>query len=309
MKKIVLLIMLACLSMAFAGDKKKLVPKVYGRINLSYGMEDINDADAWKLKSHSSRFGIKGSYDLTDTLKAVYKMEWGVDVADVSKASQDHIKSRNQFVGLAGNFGTIMAGRHDTPTKMAQGKMDLFNDAETDIKTLTAGEIRANNVLAYASPKLGGSFSFVAAVIPGEGSDLGDGPADVISANITYNKDGLYAAVARDQDLGEIDITRLVLLYKVNQWQVGGLYELVTHDEDGSDDHNAFIFNAAFKTGNTRWKVQYGDSEIKNNLDSLTVGVDYIFNKKAFLYAYYATMEDDLDNEKDYIKFGGLFKF
>ena len=31
-------------------------------------------------------------------------------------------------VGLKGAFGKVFMGMHDTPTKKAQGKVDLFND-------------------------------------------------------------------------------------------------------------------------------------------------------------------------------------
>ena len=54
--------------------------------------------------------------------------------------------------GIKGSFGTVWAGKHDTPTKLAQGKIDLFNDLEGDIKNTFEGENRVSNIVAYSSP-------------------------------------------------------------------------------------------------------------------------------------------------------------
>ncbi len=37
-------------------------------------------------------------------------------------------KQRNIYAGIKGQYGSLLAGKNDTPTKQAQKKIDLFND-------------------------------------------------------------------------------------------------------------------------------------------------------------------------------------
>ena len=69
-------------------------------------------------------------------MKAIYQWESGFDAgtngalnsynAAPSTANGGLGNQRDTFVGLSGGFGTVIAGRHDTPYKMA-GSSDLFN--------------------------------------------------------------------------------------------------------------------------------------------------------------------------------------
>ena len=45
---------------------------------------------------------------------------------------------------------------HDTPTKKAQGKIDLFNDTAGDIKNILWGENRSKKIIQWSSPKVNG---------------------------------------------------------------------------------------------------------------------------------------------------------
>ena len=109
-----------------AGD-----PKVYGKANLSLNLTDDEGTDTTKLNSNASRFGIKGSFDASDSIKAIYKFEYETFIDDGDDGKEDsnsEFKQRNIYAGFQGGFGTIIAGNHDTPTKLAQGKIDRFND-------------------------------------------------------------------------------------------------------------------------------------------------------------------------------------
>ncbi|QAB14696.1 porin [Hydrogenovibrio thermophilus] len=159
-------------------------PTVYGQINMALEQASVKDSNGDKYKadsgtqvnSRNSRIGIKGASDLGNGLKAVYKAEFKVNID-----SSGGLGNRNQYVGLAGGFGTVLMGRHDTPMKMIQAK-DLFNDAGlADNKPISGGlgalgsggEVRASNVLAYVSPSFGG-VKLMAAFVPKEdGSQYG----------------------------------------------------------------------------------------------------------------------------------------
>lgn len=103
-------------------------PAVYGILHASVDHMDYDETargDYWQVESRASRLGAKGSKDLGNGLKAIYKMEFEVDIADDNGG--DNITARNQYVGLSCDFGTLLVGRHDTPYKVFTGK-DMFSD-------------------------------------------------------------------------------------------------------------------------------------------------------------------------------------
>ncbi len=128
------------------------MPKIYGKLNLSIDYDGGNGASTNSdLISNASRIGMKGDFEINDKLTGIYQLEYQVDVANNSSST---FKTRNSFLGITGNFGTIRLGTYDTPIKRAGLKADLFNDLRGDIKNITAGENRNSSFLGYDSPEL-----------------------------------------------------------------------------------------------------------------------------------------------------------
>lgn len=128
------------------------MPKIYGKLNLSIDYDGGNGASTNSdLISNASRVGMKGDFEINDKLTGIYQLEYQVDVANNSSST---FKTRNSFLGITGNFGTIRVGTYDTPIKRAGLKADLFNDLRGDIKNITAGENRNSSFLGYESPEL-----------------------------------------------------------------------------------------------------------------------------------------------------------
>lgn len=241
LKKLLLATAVAALSVSAANA----APTVYGKafltldyVSTDYDAANKTDEDTFKLNSNQSRIGFKGEDDLTDTTKLVYQLEYGIDVDDDSQ----QFRSRNTYVGLAHNtLGTVLAGRHDTPLKLAQNKVDVFNDSLFDIKNAgVSGEYRANNMVAYQSPVIVGMpVSFMAATALSETDADGDilvsaasGAKPAVyrdrkvkdngySALLAYDKNGVYLAGAYDKDMGANNVNTGVI---DNTWRlVAGL--------------------------------------------------------------------------------------
>ena len=70
-------------------------------------------------------------------------------------SNNDIFKARNQYVGLAGGFGTVMLGKRDTAFKDTSNKIDLFNDHSADVKVLWEGENREEDSITYYTPSFG----------------------------------------------------------------------------------------------------------------------------------------------------------
>lgn len=241
MKKIAIASAIALASITAA----HAAPTVYGKafltldyVSTDYDAANKTDEDTFKLNSNASRIGFKGDDDLTDTTKLIYQLEYQINPDDDSQ----QFKSRNTYVGLAHNtLGTVLAGRHDTPLKLAQNKVDVFNDTLFDITNAgVSGENRANNTLAYQSPVIVGMpVSFMAATALSEtdadGNILvsaasGTKPAvyrdrkvkdNGYSALLAYDKNGVYLAGAYDKDMGANNVNTGVI---DNTWRlVAGL--------------------------------------------------------------------------------------
>jgi predicted porin len=63
-------------------------------------------------RGRASRIGVKGSEDLGNGLKAIYQVEFGINLNDTNNnvlSNADSITYRNTFVGLAGDWGTSWA--------------------------------------------------------------------------------------------------------------------------------------------------------------------------------------------------------
>ena len=267
-------------------------PTVYGIANAAVQSDAAGDSTGMTVDSIASRVGIKGSEDLGNGLKAVYKMEFGLDIT-----SNDTLSSRNQYVGLAGGFGTVLMGRHDTPMKMSQPK-DLFNDGlsdNTNIMNIADGEDRASNVIAYVSPTFSG-VKIVAATVagttaPSTKSEL----ANVYSVAAMYGstKKGLYLAAAYNggDALEDSEQTRLSA-----QYATGGLVANLMYQAQ-ENQGSAIVASAGYKIGKMMPKIKIADTSETNNSGAdgsvVSVGLNYSLGKKTTAYVEYAMFDED----------------
>lgn len=308
MKKLMLSAAIAS-TMGFASQGLAAGPidgTIYGKVNISAVNAENGADDTWKLNSNASRLGVKGKTEIADGLYAVYKAEFEMCVDDGDCKGQTFTQ-RNIMGGIKGSFGTVWAGKHDSPTKLAQNKIDLFNDLEGDIKNTFEGENRVSNIVAYTSPKING-FSTTVAMIPGEGADVdGDGQDDTgltdgISYSLSYSMDNLYIAVAGDQDVDSQDLLRIIAQYKMDALKLGVMYQQ-NEDNLGTKDESGFFVSAAYKLDKkTTLKAQYGSIEDDVDGDeeeTMSLGADYKLAKGTKLYVFYTYNTDSSVGEAD----------
>ena len=203
MNKVILLTTaMASLAIApFTAANGPIDGKLYGKINVAVVNSDSGSTDTWKLNSNASRIGLKGSSQISEGLSVFYKTEFEVAV-DNGNFGDDEDKStfkqRNIYAGIKGQYGSLLAGKNDTPTKLAQKKIDLFQRPRWRYQENFLLKIVHVNIIAYTTPKYG-NFSASYAVMPSE-ADNG-GLADSKSYSVNYKKDGLYLAFATDSNV------------------------------------------------------------------------------------------------------------
>jgi predicted porin len=277
--------------------------KVYGKINAAILSTDNKGISDTYLESHASRLGFKGKTAVDHGMSVIYKLEYEVNPTEknASKAGATDttiFKQRNAIVGLQTAAGTIMMGTHDTPMKLAQGKIDLFNDLTYgDIKNVLEGEVRANDIVMYTSPTFKG-LALNAAVTQDEDATTKD---DGSSVSVTYKGiKNLYLAAAVDSEVSKTDATRLVAQYKFNDLTIGALLNSSeTANTPGSKDESTTVVSAAYKVNNWKVKAQFASGDEKSKgLEQVAFGVDYKLGKKSKVYFYSASLKND-DNSTD----------
>lgn len=284
---------------------------IYGKANVTVQSSDDGEGSFTEIKSNASRFGLKGSEKISDGLEAVYKFEFQVDVSDAdSKGDKDNISARNQYVGFKGSFGQVVIGRNDTALKQAQGKLDLFNDLEGDIKNTFKGENRLGNSVSYASNSYEG-FKVLASFIAEDDKDAKNG----YSVALTYGDAGLkksavYAAVAADSEVNGYDVVRATVQGKIEDFRLGVMYQ-TQEKVDGSAEADGYLVNAAYLMGSNTFKVQYQTMDFDDSDDksAVSVGVDHKLNKNLKVFGFYSSFDMDNNVDQDYLGLGMEYKF
>jgi predicted porin len=292
--------------------------KVYGQLDVSMNNYDdtkgtINPAtgnqttrDDWELESNASRIGFKADYAITEELRAIAKIEYEVFVDDGDDNSDgdsdtDELKSRNIYAGLQGNWGSVIAGKHDTLVKLSQGKVDRFNDLPYgDIKHVMVGENRQDNIVIFSTnekSKAMQGFQLSASFMPGEEDnddtvingvevDKRDSAADGYGFSATYTGDRVYLAAALDKDVTPdgkanlTDITRIVGEVKVTDgFKVGALWQTAEEGETG--------VGIGKIDSNSTLKDIGGEGKFKEQ-DAWLVSAEWAFAKNWILKGQYA---------------------
>ncbi len=291
------------LALAFTAPTFAAEVQVYGKANVSFQSADEGGDSFTELKSNASRFGIKGDLKLEDGLTAVYKYEIQIDLAD--EAGEDNLKSRNQYVGLKGGFGEVLLGRNDTVLKQSQGKVDLFNDYEGDLKRTWKGENRMGDSITYKSPKFNG-FQLGASYIAEDEEDGEDGLSLALTyGDKTYKKSNFYAALAVDNEVKGYDIFRAIGGVKVAGFKLGFGWQ-TQEKVDTDDDQDGYLVSVAYPVGKATLKAQLQNLE---DNDTVTVGVDYKLGKKTKLFAWFSNFDIEGGEDRDYFSVGMEHKF
>jgi predicted porin len=297
--------------------------------NIDDGLFDVFSADGnWSITNRTSRIGFKGSEDLGNGLKAIWKAEIAYNIDGDNGGGWG--AGRNSYIGLAGDWGTVLVGKHDTPLKISTGRLDVFSDTMADYNS-TVGFIdrRANNVIAYISPNWNG-FTFAAAGVSSEDfggpeSDLGDGGYSVAAM---YFNNGFYASGAYEDVSGITifdtnDVWRVGAGYIMNAFTFGAVYEQSQLGLDGLEtlQTNKWQVLGAYDFGNNTVKAMFGqydpDTDRSGLITSLressrnawAIGWDHKLSVRTKVYALYADSELALHDARDTLATGGAQGF
>jgi len=314
----------------------------YGRLNLSVELVNIDKDDDsltqdsgsnWEMRTNTSVFGFKGYHAISDSVKGIYQIEWGVG----ADGSAEDLAIRNRYAGVVGGFGLLKAGRMDTPLKNTR-TIDLFAvQKDAWVGNVIPGGNRVSDQIWYSTPTFGGGLVATVSLLlneeneavapckgPDGADDCRDGLADSYSTSLVYKANGITLAAGYENDTlqfanaGSIgnnraSIIRLVGQYKTDLFSAGLLYGMasVDKDENGGNaiDENSIVISGSYNVGSAILKAQYitttGETEVAGASDEekvvtqYTFGADFPVTKLCKSYVFYNGRSTDNDTGGD----------
>ena len=280
---------------------------LYGKISVStdfYGGDNAK-SNNYTISSNSSRIGIRGTEDIANNLALVYQWEAEMGWGDDSSANGGFGGQRNTFIGFTGDWGTAIAGRHDTPFKLISRKYDLFGDTIGDSRSILRGrnfdadwEKRTPNTIAYITPNMSGFQAKAAYVSDWSGGTDNDQDAWSLSAGYGiagFSIDAAYEQVNVGSD--DLEAWRLGAGYEFDGFKVVALYQDTEMDFNGNS-REAWGLGGSYTFGNNTVKAQWYTADSIDNTSSTgadmwAIGYDYKLSKQTSVYAMFAHMSNE----------------
>jgi predicted porin len=312
-----------CASMANAQS----AVTIYGLIDTAIVRESGGTAgSATKVSSGvsaGSRLGFKGTEDLGHGLSALFLLENGFQSDTGTMGQGGLLFGRQAYVGLHGDFGSVLVGRQYTPEYLVVVFADPFGsgyvgDTKNIVATTGNSFSRMDNTVKYLSPTLAG-WTLELAAAPGEVSGnnasgrqfsgslaYAAGPLQVRvgyhnrnndTATVKNTENGRNAVVAVVYDFG---VVKANLLYGANR----GLNSSVLRNTANpfgrpaiasTDSRDALVgFTVPFGPHALIASYIYKDDRtaLNQNARQLAIGYRYTMSKRTSLYATYAKIDN-----------------
>ena len=199
------------------------------------------------FKDYASRWGIKGSNDVSDGLSAVYRFEQQIDA---TTATQGDDKGRLSYVGLSGGFGTVAMGKVNNAAGNHFGAIvdnsTAYGDSEID-------GTRSANVISYSV-----GIGSVSAQIDLTGNNGGGATSN------TENGQAVSATNPKHDDK-DIDSSQFGLTLQLGENAKVGLTH-VNYDEDEEADESRKMSAVAgeYTVGGMTLYLGYGQTKYEN---------------------------------------------
>ena len=283
---------------------------IYGRLDVAVESNNDGDVKRTALHNYSSRLGFKGERKFNDSVSGIMQIETGVAPDD--NANSGTLASRNSFVGLKGQFGTFIGGKHDMPFKSLEGGgtvTQLWGNADTPDVILngkgTGRTIKDNifglgtrqtNVLQYWSPKFS-NVSIKLAYSPDEvNGAAGTTKSTNLGGSIEFDDGTWNAGIAMEKQSNKTAVgqnlsgTKATAGYKFDQGTVGVGYSTINNGA-GKKTKN-WVVTGAYNVGPTILKANYGQSSesatgANDSVKMFGLELDYPIDKFTTVYTYY----------------------
>jgi hypothetical protein len=124
-------------------DHRRTAARTQTGLTSTYARSPLNSTVVQSGVGPTSRWGLRGSEDLGGGLRATFNLEGGINVDTGAQANATTLFDRASVVGLAGNWGSITAGRQNTLIADSAGVTDpiglRFASMNPNIQNVSSG--------------------------------------------------------------------------------------------------------------------------------------------------------------------------
>ncbi|HGO9343846.1 TPA: trimeric porin PorB [Neisseria meningitidis] len=295
MKKSLIALTLAALPVAAMADVT-----LYGTIKAGVEVSRVKDAATYKaqggksktatqIADFGSKIGFKGQEDLGNGMKAIWQLEQKASIAGTNSGWG----TRQSFIGLKGDFGTVRAGNLNTVLKDSGDNVNAWESGSNTEDVLglgTIGRVESREIsVRYDSPVFAGFSGSVQYVPRDNANDKDkythhDSSRESYHAGLKYENAGFFGQYAgsfakyADSDayakrvapgtglaVKDYQVHRVVAGYDANDLyvSVAGQYEAAKNNEanpltNGKKlEQTQVAATAAYRFGNVTPRVSY----------------------------------------------------
>lgn len=303
---------LSLFAAAWAPSVAAMDVDVGGRAHLSLDHLNTDDESSQYLNTNSSRINLSASTELDDGLRAEAQYEARVALDD-GDADPGLIQgARESYLGLAGEFGAVRAGRLTAPMQVHMDRFQMFGDQVGDAGIFLGGGGAVNrygNVVAYSTSDWwapADPWRVTVGVAPASGDekdegalfgvDYEDGPL-FVGLGVNYFGENSDALGENEDDMVAAQVFSS---YQIGSSRLIGAVQ-VTRNRDGVEDDaddSVFLLGASHDlTPDTTAKAQivhYSADARDSDSTMVAIGVDRFLNEQTRVYvAAAATANDD----------------
>lgn len=272
-----------------------------------------------------NRLGFKGTEDLGNGLKAVFLLEQGFMLDTGMQQTSGSQFTRQAYMGLSGNFGTVVGGRLYTPhytfvsglDPFGAGTVGRYNNVYSNFPNATnvgslGDPVRVDNAVAYISPSFGGftitgAYSNNASTQENATSNSGNNTVYAVLGQYTNGPivAGInYHYIAAGTGLSAVDNVQNVTVGGSYDFKVAKVMALYSWNDldyailgTGNATLNNYMLGVTAPFGKFTGKASYiysdGNTSAGGDAQQLAIGLDYNLSKRTNLYSAYSWINND----------------
>lgn len=280
---------------------------LYGRLNTTLeSQKDGNANHVTALNNNASRFGMRGTEDLGDGMKASFVLESGFNV-DTGASTEKAFFGRQSSVEVSAGWGSVRLGNWLPGSYLATADYISMHNHDTGrssdaLYAFGAGFPRQNK-MGYFSPNMGG-FTTEASYSLGEGVQAN---ALDLSGNYVQGPVHLGAGYT-SQGKGRQLAARG--LYFVGPLAVGAYVQRENRDDSTfGKTRNIYRLSGMYALGLSEFHLNVGGTQQggtqAESARQYTLGYNYNLSKRTKIYTYYTAVNSKTNvNSSSSLAFG-----
>ena len=273
----------------------------------------------------TSRIGFKGTEDLGGGMQASFQLEGKLNIDTGENANYDrpdkesnYFFSRQSWVGLTGNFGTVQMGKTWTSFDDVKGKFEHADNTNVGVTgdvwgTGNAYDSNVSNQIKYTLPLSGGLTASLGYAF-GENKTTAKAAKDLTSLGVTFEsgpfavgygyqneaqntvKDSTFNLVGASYDLGA---AKVVASWSESTYNTGSLVDTTKTKTIGTATGDAkdkeYQLGVKFPMGASNLYFGYANSKVnvagaeRANANGYVLAATYSLSKRTTAYAGYTT--------------------